>query len=331
MPKFFIKHITEYKYSTTVIDGANQIMLYPIGDAFQEIKNHQLIISNNPKVITRNDFYYNTVGSFTFIEPHNSLSIISEIEIDTVQKPFPDNKKSIEEQWASLTPLKKNTAFIDYCNVTYFEGTSFIAQLIKDKSYIKGSVFNAVLDLSSYIFKNFKYIQGITHVDSKLNEVWKLKAGVCQDFTNILLQMVRMLGIPARYVSGYICPNTEGSRGEGATHAWIEAYIPFYGWLGFDPTNNTIANQYHVKLAVGPNYKDCAPVKGVYKGSAIDELFVKVIVSSEKVEKSLATKEADISKDTLPKNSYQKNLEALQQIRLYKSYRLHFFKRRNRS
>ena len=96
--------------------------------------------------------------------------------------------------------------------------------------------------------------KGITNVETTLDEAWKLKAGVCQDFAHILLVMLRMLSIPARYVSGYICPNKNGMRGEGATHAWVEAYIPFYGWLGFDPTNNCFVNDLHVRLAVGRNF-----------------------------------------------------------------------------
>ncbi len=316
MPNFFITHLTEYKYSSPVIDGANQIKLYPIGDAHHKIEAHSLRISNHPKVITREDFYNNTVGSFTFIEPHDYLSIVSEIEIHTTEKPLPEDVIFIEEQWEALQALKTNTSFIDFLKVVNFDGTPFVENLIEENKYQTLSPYKAVLSLSKYIFTNFEYIQGITHVDSKLDEVWKLKAGVCQDFTNILLQMVRMLGIPARYVSGYICPNKEGSRGEGATHAWIEAYIPFYGWLGVDPTNNSIANQYHVKLAVGRNYDDCAPVKGVYKGVAYVDLFVKVVVRSEKEHQMKALNSEDIgqSQKTHSKNSYQKNLEILQQI-----------------
>ena len=97
--------------------------------------------------------------------------------------------------------------------------------------------------LNEYVYNSFKYITGITNVETTLDEVWNLKAGVCQDFAHMLLVMLRMLGIPARYVSGYVCPNKNGMRGEGATHAWVEAYIPYYGWLGLDPTNNCIANE----------------------------------------------------------------------------------------
>ena len=146
---------------------------------------------------------------------------------------------------------------------------------------------------------------------SILEEVWKLKAGVCQDFTNVLLQLVRMTGIPARYVSGYICPNDEITRGDGATHAWIEAYIPFYGWFGVDPTNNTIANENHVRLAIGRNYNDCSPVKGVFKGKVEAKLEVKVEVKTSKNEFEVATMPSISTTENV--NSYKRNLERIQQ------------------
>ena len=96
-----------------------------------------------------------------------------------------------------------------------------------------------------------------------------------------MLALLKMVNIPARYVSGYICPHNNGMRGDGATHAWVEAYLPFYGWLGFDPTNNCIATEKHVRLAVGRNFSDCSPVKGTYRGGAEHTLEVQVSVQYE--------------------------------------------------
>lgn len=313
MPTFFIKHLTKYSYSNLIIDGANQIMLHPIQDEFQSVYSHTLSINTNPKIETYSDFFGNTVGSFMILEPHNFLSVISEIEVTTKEKLFPNDSKPINEQWNELKQIKNKPEFIDYLNYKNFDGTESILELLKRKNLNEFSPFKIALELSEYIYKNFKYIQGVTNVDSKLDDVWRLKAGVCQDFANILLQMVRMIGIPARYVSGYICPNDSGTRGEGATHAWVEVYIPFYGWLGIDPTNNTIANAYHVRLSVGRSYSDCAPVKGVFKGIAKGDLFVKVKVSTVKKndELILSLKKEELQVDN---NSYQQNVKLLQQM-----------------
>jgi transglutaminase-like putative cysteine protease len=104
---------------------------------------------------------------------------------------------------------------------------------------------------------------------------------VCQDFAHVLLQLLRTIGIPSRYVSGYICPNKNGMRGEGATHAWVEAFIPAYGWAGIDPTNNVWVTNHHVKLAVGRNFNDCTHMKGTFKGISRQTLSVYVSVGYE--------------------------------------------------
>ena len=107
------------------------------------------------------------------------------------------------------------------------------------------------------------------------------KGWVCQDFTNILIQLCRIASIPCRYVSGYVFA-TGRLRGASATHAWAEIYLPYYGWIGLDPTNNCIADIYHIKLCVGRNYNDCSPVKGVYKGNETQIMNVKVELDTKK-------------------------------------------------
>jgi transglutaminase-like putative cysteine protease len=153
-------------------------------------------------------------------------------------------------------------------------------------------------------------------VETTLDEIWKLQAGVCQDFAHILLVLLRQINVPARYVSGYICANKNGMRGEGATHAWIEAFIPFNGWVGFDPTNNSQVTDQHVRLAVGRNFTDCSPVKGTYKGSPdhILEVGVSVAYENDKASEEPATiLTAQPIKSGQDVNSYRKYMEMMQQ------------------
>ena len=130
---------------------------------------------------------------------------------------------------------------------------------------------------------------------------------------------LRLMDIPARYVSGYICPNKNGMRGEGATHAWVEAWIPDYGWLGLDPTNNCIANETHVRLAVGKNFSDCSPVKGTYRGTSNHTMEVSVIVAYEDGHTSSPAAEmtlqptAPMSTTSVYNNSFRRHLEMQQQ------------------
>jgi len=312
MAKFFIKHLTKYIYSNKVIDAANLIRLHPINDEYQKVLSHTIAVTNNAYIQVFTDFYNNAFGTFMITEPHDELSIISEVEVVTFDKIFPDDSVPIDEQWTELKSIQKHIDYLDFMLYNKaFGNIQEVLNLIETVDTKGHSPYRVVLQLCEYVYKNFNYIQGITNVNSTPDEAWNLKAGVCQDFTNVLLQLIRMIGIPARYVSGYICPNETITRGEGATHAWIEAYIPFYGWFGVDPTNNAIANENHVRLAVGRNYDDCAPVKGVFKGNVESELLVKVDVSTSK------NSHLDYAgaKDFVPlstNNSYLQNLEIIQ-------------------
>jgi transglutaminase-like putative cysteine protease len=125
--------------------------------------------------------------------------------------------------------------------------------------------------------------------------------------------MLRVAGIPARYVSGYVCPLNEGMRGVGATHAWVEAYIPGHGWLGIDPTNNSIVNEQHVRLAFGRSFADCTPVKGTYKGSSEHTLNVSVRIENDSTGKSVPVFTTTFRKEEPSSNSYRRYLEFQQQ------------------
>ncbi|MCX2574187.1 transglutaminase family protein [Pedobacter sandarakinus] len=266
MPIFKIKHITNYKYESPVRDSANQIILFPIKDDFQKVVKHDLNISGSPEIEIFIDYYGNEVGTFTQNEPHSQLKIFSKVSVETFAKPLPQDDMFSGEQWNILTSMKYEVPYIDYLNQESFDGIIELKETALQLKSEEDTPYQTAIKYCAYVFNNFEYIKGITAVDTTIDEILKLKAGVCQDFAHVLTAMLRLKGIPARYVSGYICPNRDGMRGEGATHAWAEAYLPEYGWLGLDPTNNCIANEKHVRLAVGRNFADCSPVKGVYKG-----------------------------------------------------------------
>ncbi|MEP7257943.1 MAG: transglutaminase family protein [Flavitalea sp.] len=318
MPRFKIHHVTKYSYQNPVRDSANQVILYPINDQYQEVIKQRLFITGSPPVEIYRDYYGNEVGLFMRSDPHTELVIDSKIEVVTQPREMPGNTVSANDQWNYLPTLMKDIQYIDFFKVDRFSSLPEIRSVIDKYQSKEFTPLEVSLQLVEYIYNEFKYITGITSVETTLDEVWKLKAGVCQDFAHILTVMLRILGIPARYVSGYICPKKNGMRGEGATHAWVEAYIPFYGWLGLDPTNNCIANDMHIRLAVGRNFSDCSPVKGSYKGGSQHKLEVGVSVSYED-----GNKHADNSIVLTPQptptandegnNSYRRYMEMIQQ------------------
>ena len=120
----------------------------------------------------------------------------------------------------------------------------------------------------SEIYARFEYSPSATRVDSPIDEALEARRGVCQDFAHIMIALVRRLGVPCRYVSGYLFQHADRKvrSTDGATHAWVEALLPGLGWVGFDPTNNMIAGDRHIRVAIGRDYADVPPTRGVFKG-----------------------------------------------------------------
>lgn len=281
MSKFKIRHITRYRYEAMVRDSANQIMLYPIKDNFQNVIQHSIVVTGSPMINMHTDYFGNTVGTFTNAQPHQELTIDSQMMVETIPKVMPADDQPVARQWDELYKLGRQLGIIDYLRHERFEAFAEVEKHIDEEKGRNHTPLESAKHFNDFIFKTFAYRKGITTVESTLDEIWRLKSGVCQDFAHMLLVMLRQINIPARYVSGYICPKKNGMRGEGATHAWVEAYIPFYGWLGLDPTNNSLVNETHVRLAVGKNFSDCSPVKGTYRGTSDHTLDVVVNVSYE--------------------------------------------------
>jgi transglutaminase-like putative cysteine protease len=319
MPEFTIKHLTRYTYESLVKDSVNHIILYPKEDEFQQVLSHDIKISGGPKVDSFIDYYGNQVGFFTYSERHNVLEIFSELRVATKARELPADSMFNEFDWRTLAQLSYEVPYIDYLKWEPFEEIPELRSKIDHILAAHPTPLKAAIAFCEYVYTDFQYIQGVTTVQTRIDEIWKLKAGVCQDFAHILCQMLRMADIPAKYVSGYICPNKNGVRGEGATHAWVEAYIPGYGWLGFDPTNNTMANETYVKLALGRSFNDCSPVRGVYKGPSNHKLTVKVVVSYENSSNEMLEHQIDqVVQEPVAAintgNSYRRNLEVQQQI-----------------
>ena len=316
MKKFYLKHLTTYKYSNNVTESNNKIHLYPYNDLNQQIVNHKITISGNPAISTYIDDYNNRVGSFNYLPPHNFLSILSEAEINKNRIIMPEDTMDIKSQWSFLYQLKHSIDYLPFLEIEFFSKINEAKKIVNTLKSENTSPYRLANNLCEFINKEFKYKKGVTNIYTKIQEVWISKAGVCQDFTNILIQLCRIASIPCRYVSGYVFA-TGRLRGASATHAWAEIYLPYYGWIGLDPTNNCIADVYHIKLCVGRNYNDCSPVRGVYKGNETQIMDVKVELDTKKIKsksyhydgENMKRKE----KENIDVNSFQKNLQMIQQ------------------
>lgn len=317
MPEYRIKHITRYSYPSPVIDSANQVMLFPLDDEQQEVKKHELLITTNPSVEVFTDYFGNKVGIFSIVKPHSELIIQSIIEIITQEAILPNDASPAEAQWTELELIREQFPYMDLMLLEHCDCADEIKAAVDALNTDNISPFALAEKMSSFVYSNFEYKKGITNVETKVDEIWKIKAGVCQDFAHVLLVMLRTAGIPARYVSGYICPKNHELRGEGATHAWVEAYIPYHGWIGLDPTNNCIASDRHVRLAVGRSFLDCTPVKGTYKGSSEHTLEVSVTIENGEPQQQddglTPVFTYHVHNPGTPANSYRRFMEMQQQ------------------
>ena len=283
MPVFQIQHITKYQYDFPVRESSNQIRIFPLADARQEVLNHQVTLNyHDANIATYKDYFDNTVGVFTITEAHQELVIDSRLTVRTHQPAIMPGIGTMED-WDKIKVARSNDIpLLDFSKPEIITGEyNDIEQFIQDNELSRATPFEVIEKSAAFVFQEFKYIKGITDAETTLEEALELRSGVCQDFAHVLLQILRTAGIPARYVSGYICPNQNGMRGEGATHAWVEAWLPDSGWTGIDPTNNVWVTDTHVRLGVGRTFKDCTPMKGTFKGPANQSLSVYVSIGYE--------------------------------------------------
>jgi len=280
MPVFKIHHITRYIYDRPVKESVNEIRIFPYVSQAQEVLQHELNITHQPDLHYFHDYWQNKAAVFTLAPPHLELVIESRLLVrinssSTNYLNFNSGRDALQEE------LSNNLQLLELTKADPISFPADIELILQQIVQPWKSIAAIVQDCSQYIFQHFQYIKGITNIETTVDEILQHRTGVCQDFAHVMLQILRSLSIPSRYVSGYICPNKNGMRGEGATHAWVEAWIPGHGWAGIDPTNNVWVTNTHVKLAVGRNFTDCSPVKGTFRGPAKQTLFVHVSVSYE--------------------------------------------------
>jgi len=258
----------------------NEIKIFPFQCPEQEILQHELLITNNPEVQVFNDYWSNKTGVFNVLSLHKELVVESKLIVRTTASS--QLKINFHSGFAELEKeVEGDIKMLEVATKDIIESQPEVDDILESFYKPDKSVAAVIEGCSEYIFKHFKYVKGITDIETTVDEILTHRSGVCQDFAHLMLQVLRTINIPSRYVSGYICPNKNGMRGEGATHAWVEAWIPGYGWAGIDPTNNVWVTNTHVKLAVGRHFMDCSPVKGSFRGPAQQTLSVYVSIGYE--------------------------------------------------
>ncbi len=284
---YSIRHLTKFRYSAHVSESLMEARMQPRSDGPQRCLTFQLMVHPRARVQSYRDYLGNTVHHFDVPGRHKQLSIVADALVD-VQSPPALPASLGMAAWDELDQMVAAGDYIEMLMPSHFGQSS---QLLENFACEIGVDSRAkarerdplqlVLDLNAALYAKISYVLKSTSVDSPIDHALESRQGVCQDFAHIMIGLGRRIGIPCRYVSGYLFHRAgdKTRSAEGATHAWVEALLPGLGWIGLDPTNNVLASERHVRTAVGRDYADVPPTKGVFKGSADSQLVVAVRVA----------------------------------------------------
>ncbi|HEX3508637.1 MAG TPA: transglutaminase family protein [Candidatus Dormibacteraeota bacterium] len=260
-----IVHSTRYKYSAPIAETVMEVRLQPMDGNGQRCLKFNLAVSSGIKPRTYRDGYGNHVHYFNLVRPHTRLVVTSTSVVETGLGPDSDAGEELVQDFLRFrSPVK------DVDGVRELAARFPIAD-----PRSAGDVEQALDALTLSISREFTYDRAVTDVYSAVDDVLALRAGVCQDFAHLFIAAARAMGVPTRYVSGYI-HSPAGGGSSSASHAWAEGWVPGRGWVGFDATHPVRTSENHVRLAVGRDYSDAAPTRGIYVGSGIGSMEVRV-------------------------------------------------------
>ena len=300
-----VRHETIYRYESPVSLAQHQVHLQPLGDAFQTLLSYGLEIEPRPALRRDSlDALGNAQSHFSLVQPHRQLRVCATSRV-RVRTRFEGLRVEQSPPWEPLAESLRYVAGAPFEPAVEFVAPSpYVPRMSELAAYAQASfppgcpVAVGALHLMQRVHADFKYESQSTEVDTPLAEVFAMRRGVCQDFAHLLIGCLRVLGLPARYVSGYLLTNPPGGAapllGADASHAWVQVWCPGTpgvptagaagpagpagpaGWLSLDPTNNLVPSTGHVRVAIGRDYGDVTPLRGVIRGGGRHELGVGV-------------------------------------------------------
>jgi transglutaminase-like putative cysteine protease len=263
--KLEIVHETRYRYAGPIAETVMEVRLRPMDGNGQRCVEFELDVSAGIEPREYRDGYGNNVHYFNLVRPHTYLGVTSRSVVETGLAVDGDPGEDLVQDFLRFRSPVKDVP-----------GVRELASRFPIANPASGAeVESALDDLTLAISREFAYDRAVTNVYSAVDEVLALRSGVCQDFAHLFIAVARAMGVPARYASGYI-HDPRGKRVTGASHAWAEAWVAGRGWIGYDATHPVRITANHVRIAVGRDYGDAAPTRGVYVGSATGTMDVKV-------------------------------------------------------
>jgi transglutaminase-like putative cysteine protease len=267
-------HLTRLSYSEAVSEEVMECRLGPLTDEDQRSERFELRMKPSGRIHSFVDAFANTAHLITLAGPHEHIELTTESQVTTLlQDPFA--LPSVPPR--PLAPVERHD-YLAFSRLIPRE-PRLVELADPYQAASADDAFAAAQALSSLVHREFAYIPDSTTTTTTVADLLDGRAGVCQDFAHVLIGLCRVVGLPARYVSGYVGAHDEGEgRSVTASHAWAEIYTSTHGWRGFDPANNLLASELHVKMAVGRDYGDVPPTHGTFRGVATASLAVEVSV-----------------------------------------------------
>jgi transglutaminase-like putative cysteine protease len=273
--EYTVRHRTTYRYAQDVSYSHHLVHLAPRETATQRVTAFDLTVSPGSAQRThRNDYFDNPTEWLALKEAHSMLEIIAQSRVTVIDRPEHDAEAS--EPWENVRARLETNDLSGYDVVQYvFDSTLTVFTVdlgtYAAKSFTPGRpILAAAMELMSRIHEDFRYDSTVTDTTTLVDRIFEMRAGVCQDFAHVGIAAMRSLGLPARYVSGYLLteppPGKERLIGADASHAWFSIWAPPFGWVDLDPTNNVIPGEGHITISWGRDYADVAPINGVVTG-----------------------------------------------------------------
>jgi transglutaminase-like putative cysteine protease len=268
-------HRTTFAYTGKAHDSFNEVRLRPLDDATQTCRSFELRTDPTTQLREYVDFYGNMVHYFDITAGHDKLVIEAISEVETT----PNSARPAVPIAARTQAGAEHDLGAEFLVDSHYVPLDVsVWKEAQDALHEGGQsdVWTDVRRICRHVYTSFAYRPRTTGVATLATDAIKLRSGVCQDFAHVALGMCRTSGIPARYVSGYFIKVERRPGEEEASHAWIEAYVPGFGWAAYDPTHDRAADDRYVKVACGRDYGDIRPVSGTYRGGKTRSLEVEV-------------------------------------------------------
>lgn len=276
-----IRHVTRYRYENEISENMMEVRKRPINRANQRCMSFNMIVKPPARLSEYQELGGNILHSFDVPQRHKSLVVTAESVVEIKDAPaIPDALDF--DCWERLAALEDEWECLDFLLPSKLVEFTDLLRRLSDETAPSDNEdpLTFLRRLNKEIAERFEYVPLSTQVDSSIDDALEKKQGVCQDFAHIMVGLARLAGIPARYISGYLFHRQDcGDRSAvDASHAWVEAFLPGLGWIGFDPTNNLMTSDRHIVTSIGRDYGDVTPTRGVYRGQCASELSVAVQV-----------------------------------------------------